>query len=177
MFSRVSQTTSPAISGSGRQERPCRSKRGCGREGVSLLIRASSGYPTTGRSLRDWIANFEIVATKAGKNSGPRTTYHPRKRPSLSGGIFWGGGGWCANCRNLKAKYAPPQFCTCDVRRRFCGSGAWIRGLKRSVSRPWSDKSSKKEEGTLMLGYHMASATSPAIFQGQALRSADLTDF
>ena len=32
------------------------------------------------------------------------------------------------NCRNLRARPNThhPQFCTCDVDRRFCGGGPWI---------------------------------------------------
>ena len=71
---------------------------------------------------------------------GPRTTHHPHKRPSSSGGI-WGGGGWCANCRNPRERQNThhPQFCTRNVDCPFCGGGAWISrsDLWRETSRTW----------------------------------------
>ena len=41
---------------------------------------------------------------------------------------FYFGGGWCANCRNLRERQNThhPQFCTHDVDHRFCGGGEWI---------------------------------------------------
>ena len=64
---------------------------------------------------------------------GPPTTHHPHKRPSSSGGIFWG-----VVCELSEPKKKQnthhPQFRTRDVDRRFCGGGAWIS--RSDIRRP-----------------------------------------
>ena len=71
-------------------------------------------------------------------NRGQGTTHHPPKRTFLIGWYFWGGGGWCANCRNLRIRKRQnshhPQFCTRDVDRQFVGVVRGFRGLKQGLT-------------------------------------------